>query len=963
MSTPKRHPLTLAVAVALGLGSSQIVSAAEFTVTNTDDSGAGSLRQAIDDANTSGDASNTIVFDAGLTGETITLASVIFVENNSLTIQGPGPQELIIEQEGHVLSLRSSAASVAISGLTLRHTDGSTSIESPLFSHSPSLDIDNVHFRGESAGVTNFGYGGGCLISSQWTTQAGGVQALNISNSEFDNCRTSATYPGGAIFAQQSSSYGGDLSVTIENTVFQNGSAGGGAGALIRQSTFDGSNETSHAVTIDGLTATNNSNDSVYGGYGVLAILQDRDSSLDIDNLDMSGNIGGSGGSALEYSTGRSSTASIRNASFLNNDAGSDPILLVDGFGSDLDFELVGSRFSNAMTGSAALAVALDLSGGDQSVSIRDSLIHGSEFDFGAIGSGHFNNGYGGDSFELVNTTITDNLVGSFALAIDPPFGTVDAELRHVTITDNTLMGGEQPQGERGEGPIAPAMVRLGAGGTRRITNSILHGVSGGGPLPPPPQNRGVGAFDLTSSGEVDIDHSLIGLVDPNVTVNDLGGSFIDDGTDPSLLALADNGGQSQTRAFTVDSPVFDAGNPAAADLPAFDQRGDGFSRVAGNAPDMGAFELQVAPEVSLDSEGLDFPDTRVQTTSDPLDLEVSNTGDFELNISEVATVMGVRGTATFIADGSDCTGAPIPPGESCSIGVTFTPGSRDNFTGSLEIATDADPENYSVALTGTGVAPIIDVAPNVNFGTVVTDTTSGAQTITIDNTGDDALEVTGFDPAVTAPFSLDFSGCGASLPFSVPAGASCDLSATFSPTSTGSADTTVTVQSDSLNSDNNQFSLTGEGVSGQLSVSPGDIDFGEVAPGESGEAQVTLSNDGSAPVTVDDWTSLPEPFSISGDCPEPPFTLDPGESCTLTITFSPESPGDYEQGLVLGFDDGSGAGSTQVNVAGRGTAPEMPATPVPTLDRIGLIIGSGLLALMGLLGLRRQRDSGRLFD
>lgn len=962
MSTPKRHPLTLAVAVALGLGSSQVVSAAEFTVTSTDDSGAGSLREAIDDANNSGEASNTIVFDASLTGETITLASDIFVQNNSLTIQGPGPEDLIIEQDGHVLFLGSSAASVVISGLTLRHTVGSTSVESPLFSHSPSLTVDNVHFRGESANVTNFGYGGGCLASSQWTPQSGDVQDLSITNSEFDNCRTDLSYPGGAVFAEQSSSYGGDLSVTIENTIFQNGSAGGGAAALIRQSTFNGSNETSHAVTINDLTAADNQNYNAYGTYGVLAILQDRDSSLDIDNLDMSGS---SGGSALEYSTGRSSTASIRNASFLNNDAGSDPILLVDGFGSDLDFELVGSRFSNAMGSTAEFAVITDLSGGGNTVSIRDSLIHGSEFDFGAIGSLHFNDGYGGDSFELVNTTITDNLVGNFALAVDPPFGTVDAELRHVTITDNTLMGGEQPVGERGEGPIAPAMVRLGAGGIRRITNSILHGVSMDGPLPPPPQNRGVGAFDLTGSGEVDIDHSLIGLVDPNTPVNDLGGSDINNNTDPQLEPLADNGGPSQTRAFAVDSPVFDAGNPAAADLPAFDQRGDGFGRVTGNAPDMGAFELQVAPAVGLSTESLDFPDTRVQTTSDPLEVEVTNTGDFELNISQVSAGLSIRGATIFAAaaDGSDCTTAPILPGESCSIGVTFTPDSRDNFTGSLEITTDADPENYSVGLTGTGVAPIIDVAPDVNFGTVVTDTTSGAQTITIDNTGDDALEVTGFDPAVTAPFSLGFSNCGTSLPFSVPAGASCDLSATFSPTNTGSEDTTVTVQSDSLNSENNQFSLTGEGVSGQLSVSPGNIDFGEVALGESGEAQVTLRNDGSAPVTVDDWTNLPDPFSISGDCPEPPFTLDPGDSCTLTITFSPESPGDYEQDLVLGFDDGSGAGSTQVDVTGRGMSSANPATPIPTLDRIGLIVGSGLLALMGLLGLRGRRESGRLVD
>ena len=42
-----------------------------FTVTNTNDSGPGSLRQAIEDSNAAG-GDNTIEFDAGLLGQTIT---------------------------------------------------------------------------------------------------------------------------------------------------------------------------------------------------------------------------------------------------------------------------------------------------------------------------------------------------------------------------------------------------------------------------------------------------------------------------------------------------------------------------------------------------------------------------------------------------------------------------------------------------------------------------------------------------------------------------------------------------------------------------------------------------------------------------------------------------------------------------------------------------------------------------
>ncbi len=50
------------LAVVLMLGTAQKTSAATFTVTNTNDSGAGSLRQAIQDANFN-NAVDTIEFD------------------------------------------------------------------------------------------------------------------------------------------------------------------------------------------------------------------------------------------------------------------------------------------------------------------------------------------------------------------------------------------------------------------------------------------------------------------------------------------------------------------------------------------------------------------------------------------------------------------------------------------------------------------------------------------------------------------------------------------------------------------------------------------------------------------------------------------------------------------------------------------------------------------------------------
>ncbi|NJM76082.1 MAG: hypothetical protein HC852_10160, partial [Acaryochloridaceae cyanobacterium RU_4_10] len=61
------------------------------------------------------------------------------------------------------------------------------------------------------------------------------------------------------------------------------------------------------------------------------------------------------------------------------------------------------------------------------------------------------------------------------------------------------------------------------------------------------------------------------------------------------LGPLADNGGPTQTQALLAGSPAIDAGTPV--DGITTDQRGE--SRPQGNAPDIGAFEVQPSPSPS----------------------------------------------------------------------------------------------------------------------------------------------------------------------------------------------------------------------------------------------------------------------------------------------------------------------------------------------------------------------------
>src|SRR5438552_1124019 len=88
-------------------------------VTNTADSGLGSLRQALANAH-DGD---TIQFDPSLNGQSITLTSAELAINQSITITGPGPGLLRVSRDQQATNFRilhiMPSHTVEISGLTI----------------------------------------------------------------------------------------------------------------------------------------------------------------------------------------------------------------------------------------------------------------------------------------------------------------------------------------------------------------------------------------------------------------------------------------------------------------------------------------------------------------------------------------------------------------------------------------------------------------------------------------------------------------------------------------------------------------------------------------------------------------------------------------------------------------------------------------------------------------------------
>jgi hypothetical protein len=103
--------------VLLGLAFAATARATTYTVTNLDDAGAGSLRQAISDANGGSSPPTVIDFAAGLNGP-LDLTSGPLAIAKSMTIDGPGAPALELDGNGGQILTVSSAATVSISGLT-----------------------------------------------------------------------------------------------------------------------------------------------------------------------------------------------------------------------------------------------------------------------------------------------------------------------------------------------------------------------------------------------------------------------------------------------------------------------------------------------------------------------------------------------------------------------------------------------------------------------------------------------------------------------------------------------------------------------------------------------------------------------------------------------------------------------------------------------------------------------------
>jgi YVTN family beta-propeller protein len=509
---------------------------AMFTVTNLNDRGAGSLRAAIASANATAPGPNIVNFAPGLTG-TIVLTTGSIQISRSLFIDGPGAGNLTIDGNSN-----DRIFTIAV-----------TFPACPTLEPGPDylVSIRRLRLANGSRGSLSDQSGGAIYTK----------RSLLLDSMIIDN-NTGVTHGGGVAFWAQ---FPGQL-VSISNSQFLNNS---GTELIPPSGPNPSSNVRGGALSFQDQCTT--SNGTISDRPSVAPLF------LNIANSEFSGNhvqpvtLGGLGGAITIYAL---ADVTISDTVIVDNhvDAPNPPLTTRAYHGGAFEGPPRSLRIERS---EIAENTVTDVTA-DPNVT-RSGGIHLYNDMVNRQGPGN------AMAARIVNSTVSSNVSPSTAGAMLAN-GNVALELDNTTVNGNSAAPTRTGGVVLSTGTTFPVSANNTTPPTLKLVSSILANNSSTG---------GDVAFNnaLVPSFGINAFNSLIQEPCTSCTLTNIvisgPGTFI--GADPLVAPLAFNGGTTRTHALQPSSPALNTGsNPLAQST---DQRGFGFPRVSGGAPDMGAYE------------------------------------------------------------------------------------------------------------------------------------------------------------------------------------------------------------------------------------------------------------------------------------------------------------------------------------------------------------------------------------
>jgi len=310
---------------------------------------------------------------------------------------------------------------------------------------------------------------------------------------------------------------------------------------------------------------------------------------------------------------------------------------------------------------------------------------------------------------------------------------------------------------------------------------------------------------------------------------------------------------------------------------------------------------IATAPAVCLNVNSVNFGNQPVSTSSSTQPVVVTNCGTASLVISAVTP------TGNFSSTGCVTT---VAVNATCTINGTFTPASAGALTGQFSIASNAASSPDIVTLSGFGTQTGATLTSTVAFGHVVVGQASTVMPLTLTNTGNTTLSLNA--PVLTGTNPGDFSSGTACGPTLAP-NATCQLSAAFNPTTTGSRSATLTQSfTGGPASVTSSLSGTGDAATPGVTLTPPTLDFGSITTGVTSAIKtVQVQNSGTATLNITSITltgTNAADYTRTNNCGA---TLATGSVCTVDITVTPGGTGARTANLHL-IDD---AADTPQNV------------------------------------------------
>ena len=390
-----RYLLLVALAIALAVSGilPNIAQANTYTVSNTNDSGAGSLRQAIDDANAHSNSHDTVEFSI-LVGSTILLDDELII-TDSITIQGPvagNSSSIILDAQGdHIDPLKRSrhinagefpshsGQIITLENMTLKNGffEGTSTVGGGSIIVNTDLNLNHMVISGNS--TTGNHVKGGGLFSTDNTT---------LNKSIVSNNYTIGTHAkGGGIYVASGNVALNQSTLTGNFTTGSNASGGGiyvtGGNATFNQSTIS-DNSTAGILARGGGLFINN-------GYG--------SGNVTLYQSTFSGNESGSTGGGLYLHL---TSATIIQSTIVNN-KGFGGALSTDMLSANSGVTLINSilsdnfldkNFDDRAPNPIGILKAINSIFGDPAIEITDPTSSDNIFTPPNLGPLQFNGGY-----------------------------------------------------------------------------------------------------------------------------------------------------------------------------------------------------------------------------------------------------------------------------------------------------------------------------------------------------------------------------------------------------------------------------------------------------------------------------------------------------------------------------------------------------------------------------------------